>query len=245
MKNFNQPTIPTPDKIIAKKQVLTMKVEGAYENFLPQSFKEDPSAYFNECGKQVKSGDLKTYNEKGQILENPDSVKDFPVWTDLENNKLLTVCKRINLERGEVKKSQDPFYEYKILELLQELNLPAAKPIAKIMQNETGFIVMEKISGLRWNEVDTLKNAELGFSEDDFRNLKEQVVEEMGKLKEAFFQAGIIRQPVPEMGMSGWEMKDMIFDIDLKNKKLLKIVPTDWETTTINQEKVESYKRKM
>lgn len=243
--NLEKPIIPGPDQITTKKEIVKIEVNRAYENFLPQTFKEDPGAYFNEHGKQVKPGEITTYNEKGQILENPDSVKDFPAWTDSENNELVTVCKRINTERGETKKAQDPFYEYKILELLQELNLPAAKPIAKIEQNETCFIVMEKIPGLRWNEVNTLRNVELGFSEDDFKNLKIQVSEEMDRLKDIFSKAGIMRQPVAEMGLSSWEMKDMVFDINLKNKKLLKITPTDWEITTIDEEKVEAYKKRM
>jgi len=232
--NLEKPIIQSPDQIAARKEDIRINVERAYEKFLPQSFKEDPGAYFNEYGKQVKSGIEKTYNEKGQIIDNPDSVKDFPVWTDSENNKLVPVCKRVNLERGEIKKSKNPFYEYKILELLQELNLPAAKPIAKVKQNETFFIVMEKISGLRWNEVNTLKKDEFGFSEEDLKNLKVQINEEMERLKEIFSKAGIIRQPVTELGLSAWEMKDMVFDVDLKTKKLLKITPTDWEMTIVN-----------
>jgi len=228
---------------IKPEKIVELIIERGYEKFLPQNFKDDPTRYFEEFGQKVKPGEKITYNEKGDIMENPDSVKDFPVWRDLEGGELWTVCKKINQNRGEIKRATDPFYEYKILELLRELDLPAAKPIAKVKQNESCFMVMEKIPGIRWNERDILRSKALGFSEEDFKNLEAQAGELLAELKETFAQAGIIRQPVEELGMSGWELKDMVFIIDLENKKVLKIIPTDWEMTIINWDKVEIYKR--
>jgi len=105
-------------------------------------------------------------------------------------------------------------------------------------------MVTEKIPGIRWSERDLLRSKDLGFSEDDFKNLEVQANELLAELKEVFARAGIIRQPVMELGMSGWELKDMVFIIDLENKKVLKIIPTDWEMTAIDWNKVEIYKRK-
>jgi hypothetical protein len=243
---FKEPIAPATEETtkIRPEKMVELVVERGYEKFLPQNFKDDPTRYFEEFGQKVKPGEKITYNEKGDIMENPDSVKDFPVWQGLEGKELWTVCKKINKNRGETKKSHDPFYEYKVLELLQELSLPAAKPIAKVRQNESCFMVTEKIPGIRWSERDLLRSKDLGFSEDDFKNLEVQANELLAELKEVFARAGIIRQPVMELGMSGWELKDMVFIIDLENKKVLKIIPTDWEMTAIDWNKVEIYKRK-
>lgn len=44
----------------------------------------------------------------------------------------------------------------------------------------------------------------------------------MEQLKKKFEEAGIIRT---------WKLKDMVFDIDIENKTIRSIVPTDWERT--------------
>ena len=36
-----------------------------------------------------------------------------------------------------------------------------------------------------------------------------------------------------------WKHKDMIFQVDISNKKLLGVIPTDWERTKIDREALE------
>ena len=43
-------------------------------------------------------------------------------------------------------------------------------------------------------------------------------------MKSLFEQSGVVR---------GWKLKDMVFQIDVENKKVISVVPTDWERTKI------------
>lgn len=113
------------------------------------------------------------------------------------------------------KKSGNPFYEYKILELIQELGLPAAKPVVKVEKGDVHLIIMEKIFGVRWSQKETLHLKEHGYSNEDIETLKIQA-------EEQFEAAGIIRTR---------KLKDMVFNIDIENKTIRSIVPTDWERT--------------
>ena len=124
-------------------------------------------------------------------------------------------------------KSGDPFYEYKILKLVQELGLLAAKPVAKVEKGNVHLIIMERIFGVRWSEKDSLNLKERGYSNKDIENLKMQAESKMEQLKKKFEEAGIIR---------GWKLKDMVFDVDIENKIIRGIVPTDWERTKIEKQ---------
>lgn len=210
------------------KQDSQLEIESGYEDFIPQEFKENPIEYFERKGKNIKTGEIQ-FDETGKVREDPTAVKDFPVWKDNEGRDLYIVAKRVNIEKGELKNSNDPFYEYKILELIQELDLPAAKPIAKAEKNAIYLIVMEKISGVRWSEKETLYLKEQGYSNDDIETLKTQAEKQMEELRKKFEKAGINRT---------WKLKDMIFDIDIDNKTIRSIVPTDWERTKIDWGKV-------
>lgn len=230
--NFERPTIESRSKGEPKARV---EIESDYEQFIPDEFRDDPVGYFERKGKNVKKGEIK-YDETGRIREDPTAVKDLPTWRDREGNELNTVARRVNMKKGEIEKSGDPFYEYKIMELLQELRLPAARPVAKAEQGNGHLIVTERITGIRWSEKDALHLQESGYSDKDIENLKRQAEELMAELQRRFEEAGIMR---------GWKLKDMVFDIDVEGKKVRQITPTDWERTKIDQQKVQEYRKKL
>lgn len=230
--SFERSTIESKPEEEPKANV---EIKSGYKPFVPAEFRDDPIGYFEREGKNVKTGEIK-YDETGRVREDPTAVKDLPVWHGLEGNELNTVARRVNIEKGEIGKSGDPFYEYKVLELLRELRLPAAKPVAKVEQKNNRLIVMEKIIGIRWSEKDVLHLREVGYSDEDIKDLKSQAEEQMAELQSQFEKAGIIR---------GWKLKDMVFDVDVEGKRVRKITPTDWERTKIDQQKVEEYRRKL
>jgi len=230
--SIERPTIESRPEGEPKAKV---KVESGYEQFVPAEFRDDPIEYFEKEGKNVKSGEIK-YDETGKVCEDPTAVKDLPLWRDQEGKELATVARRVNIEKGKVGKSGDPFYEYKILELVRELGLPAANPVAKAESDGNHIIVTEKIPGVRWSEKDALHLRERGYSGEDIENLKRQAEEQMAELQRQFDEVGIMR---------GWKLKDMVFDIDVAGKKIRKITPTDWERTKVDREKVEEYRRRL
>jgi len=205
-----------------------IEVNPGFENFVPSEFRQNPLEYFEKEGQNIKSGEIKR-DETGRVREDPTAVKVLPTWIDESGQELQTIGKRINIEKGEVGESSDPFYEYRIMETVTSIGLPAPHPVAKI--------VMEKVQGLGWREKDALKLKEKGYSDEDIENLKRQAETMMVELQQRFEEAGIIR---------GWKLKDMIFDIDIENKKINKIVPVDWERTKIDAKKLEGqrYRRK-
>jgi len=214
---------PNPEIARELEKKVRIEVEPGFEAFIPQEFKNDPLEYFASQGKNIKTGDIKK-DEDGRVREDPTAVKDLPVWVDSEGNELSVVAKKVNVEKGQVAKSGDPFYEYEILKKINELNLPGARPVAKIEQDGQHLILMEKLAGVRWSERKSLKLEEKGYTAADMENLRRQAEAAMAELQQQFDQAGIIR---------GWKLKDMVFDIDFDNKKINKIIPTDWERTKI------------
>lgn len=108
------------------------------------------------------------------------------------------------------------------------MGLPAAKPIAKAEQSGTHIIVMERIPGLRWSEKGSLNLKEKGYSDEDIANLMNEAEQKMSELKARFDEAGVIR---------GWKLKDMVFEVDVENKTITSMVPTDWERTKIVENK--------
>ncbi len=201
----------------------TVEVESGFVEFVPQAFLNDPAGYFEREGKNIKTGEVK-YDEAGVVREDPTAVKDLPAWTNAEGKEIHTVGRRVNTIKGAVGESGDPFYEYKILEKLTVMGLPVAKPIAKAEQAGTHIIVMERIPGIRWSEKESLNLKENGYSDEDISTLMQQAEERMDELKVQFEQVGVVR---------GWKLKDMVFEIDVENKRITSIVPTDWERTKI------------
>lgn len=211
------------DTVQENTPTLKVEVESRFVDFVPQEFIDNPAEYFEREGKNIKTGEIK-YDEYGRIYEDPTAVKDFPIWKNAEGVEIKTVGRRVNIAKGAVGESGDPFYEYKILERLAQMGLPAAKPVAKAEQAGTHIIVMERIPGLRWSERGSLKLKEKGYSDEDITNLMTRAEEKMNELKAQFDAAGIIR---------GWKLKDMVFEVDVENLKITSMVPTDWERTRI------------
>jgi hypothetical protein len=219
MERFPNPQSNTPEKMPAPK----VEVEPEFVEFVPQEFLDDPAGYFEREGKNIKTGEIK-YDEAGVVREDPTAVKDLPVWRSARGAEIQTVGRRVNTTKGAIGESGDPFHEYKILERLAQMGLPAARPLAKAEQGGTHIIVMERIPGVRWPERDSLKLKENGYSEEDIMALMSDAEQKMNELKARFDAAGVIR---------GWKLKDMVFEVDVPNKKILSIVPTDWERTKI------------
>ncbi len=201
------------------------KVEAAFgfSDFVPQEFKDDPVEYFEREGKNIKTGEIK-YDDAGVVREDPTAVKDLPAWKNDDGKEVQTVGKRININKGEVGESGDPFHEYKILDRLNQMGLPSARPIAKAEKSGVHIIVMERIPGLRWSEKDSLNLKENGYSNEDIASLMAEAELRMNELKTQFDEAGIIRS---------WKLKDMVFEVDVENKKIASMVPTDWERTKV------------
>ena len=220
--NFKAELIEQNEQLEQKARV---EIEHGYENFIPQDFKLDPIGYFEKEGKNIKQGEAK-FDSLGIIREDPTAVKELPEWADLKGNKLKTIGKRINVEKGSVGESGDPFYEYKIMKMVNDLKFPVAKTIAKVQQGDIYMFVMEKIEGVGWYEKETL---DLKKNND----LKQKAEEIMSELKKQFDEAGIIRN---------WKLKDMIFNVDIEKKEIKNIVPTDWERTKIDNKKFNDYK---
>jgi hypothetical protein len=219
MENFPN----SHDNLQERVSVPKVEVKPEFAIFVPPEFLDDPIGYFEREGKNIKTGEVK-HDETGRIREDPTAVKDFPVWKSDEGAELHTVGKRVNTAKGAVGESGDPFHEYAILEKLFEMGLPAAKPVAKVEENGTHIIVMERIPGTRWSEKDSLGLDREGYSPEDIAALMAEAESEMNKLKARFDEAGVVRS---------WKLKDMVFQIDVRGKKIISIVPTDWERTRI------------
>jgi hypothetical protein len=228
--SFEKPTFE-PNKE-AEPQV-KIEVESGCEQFVPEDFKQNPLGYFESQGKNIKSGQIKR-DETGRVREDPTAVKELPIWSDSEGNQLNAIGKRVNIEKGKVGESGDPFYEYRIMETVRDAGLPTPRPIAKVEQSGAHLIVMEKVQGIGWYEKDALHLKEKGYTDEDIEALKRQAEEQMLALQARFEEAGIER---------GWKLKDMIFDIDIESKTIRGITPVDWERTKINKEKLEAYKK--
>jgi hypothetical protein len=200
-----------------------VEIESEFEDMVPDDFKRDPFLYFEMNGTNIKSGEVK-YDEAGVIREDPTAVKDLPVWEDISGNTVHPVGKKVNTQKAMIGESADPFYEYKIMEYVRSKGFPAARPIAKASRGNEHLIVMEKLAGVRWSEKDSLHLNEQGYTKEDIERLISEANAMMEQLQSKFEEAGIKR---------GWKLKDMVFDLDIENKKIRAITPTDWERTKI------------
>lgn len=230
--SFKNSTFKSRKKL---KPKIKIEIEMGYEAFVPEEFRQNPIGYFESKGKNIKEGEARR-DKTGRAREDPAAVKELPAWTDNSGNKLKIIGKMINIEKGEIGKSGDPFYEYKVIKIINEVGLPASKTVAKAQQGDTYLIIMEKVSGIGWYEKEALELKAKGYSEEDIKNLKKQAEEQTEELRKKFDKAGIKRS---------WKLKDMIFDIDIDNKRIRKIIPTDWERTKIDIEKLQAYKQKI
>lgn len=201
-----------------------IEIEAGFNDFIPREFIDDPVGYFEHTGKNIKTGEKKI-DETGRVREDPTAVKDLPVWKNNQGQEILTVGRRVNIIKGKVGESGDPFYEYEVLKKLARMKLHVARPVAKIEQAGIYIIITERIPGIRWSERNSLHLKEQGYSDSDIAVLIAEAEQKMSELRTEFEQAGVVRR---------WKLKDMVFQIDIKNKKIISIVPTDWERTKIN-----------
>ncbi len=200
-----------------------VEIESEFEDIAPADFKQDPFLYFEMHGVNIKSGEIK-YGEQGMLREDPTAVKDLPVWKDASGNIIHPVGKKVNTQKAFIGESADPFYEYKIMEYVQSKGLPVARLIAKASRAEEHLIVMERLAGVRWSEKDNLHLNEQGYTKEDIERLISEANTIMEQLRSKFEEAGIKRE---------WKLKDMVFDLDIENKKINSLIPTDWERTKL------------
>ena len=212
--------------------------EVGYESFVPEQFKADPFGYFDAHGVNIKPGESK-FAEDGKVREDVAAVKYLPVWENEAGEKLETVAKRINPEKGRVRKEGDPFYEYHILQLLTELGLPTIKPIAKIESDGRFMTITERAKGFSIFDLKKMipELKAKGYSNEDLQGLQAKALEKMDALRETFEQFGIYKDR-SEDHKDHWKIQDMIFDIDFDNKEILSVIPTDWEKTKLDKEKI-------
>lgn len=201
-----------------------------FSNFIPDSFKEDPFSYFEKEGRKIKEGDVK-FDESGEVKEDPTAVVDFPVWQDDSGNCLELVAKRVNIKKAQISREDDPFYEYRVMEIVRHLNLPCPTPILKVRKGSDCMIVMEKVKGFRLVGKD-LEELKSRINPDKIPKLKSKAEDMMADLKKRFEDAGIIR---------GFKLTDMILDFDFSdenNPTIKSMTPVDWERTKIDMDKL-------
>ncbi len=205
-----------------------INIENNFQDFIPEEFLANPLEYFEKYGRNIKSGEI-LYDSESKVKEDPTAVKDLPVWRNQKNQELHTVGKKVNLAKGKVGESGDPFYEYSIMEIAKEFGLPAPIPVAKVTHNNEHLIVMEKIEGIRWTNEGMKPIHNSNLTEADKQNLIAQAEARMSDLQQKYEAIGLHRN---------WKLKDMVFNIDIPNKKVIGVIPTDWERTKINTEKL-------
>lgn len=207
----------------------TTKIETApgYEGVLPEDFTADPFRYFETRGRNIKSGEVE-YGPDGEVSEDPTATKDLAL-RDTSGGEKHVVAKKVNTIKSQVGKSGDPFYEYSIMQLAREFGLPAPRPIAKISRGGEHLILMERVAGIRWTDAGMTPIHESDLTPADKQAMLAQAEDIVARIAEQYAAIGLSRN---------WKMKDMIFHVDIPNRKVLDVTPTDWERTKIDYEKL-------
>ncbi len=222
---------PSPEKQENKPK---LSIDFQYDDFLPEDFRDDPQEYIKKHGENIKSGEIK-YHEDGRVREDPTASKFLPEWQNNHGEIIQPVSKKVNLEKVRTRteatgeKSEDPLLEYKMMSLCQILDLPSAKPIGFIEQEDEMYALMERLKGYTWTKRDKEALGKLGLTMEDEELIQRQIEDQMSALKKKFEEFGIYRK---------WKHKDMIFDIDVENKTVTGIVPVDWEGSHLDRKKL-------
>jgi hypothetical protein len=142
----------------------------------------------------------------------------------------------VNRDKHQIAQSGDPFHEYNVMKIAREFDLPCPRPVAKVEQAGDYLIVMERIEGMRWDETlpGLLADGQRLTWVGGIDKLKEEAGPMMLKLQQDYEAVGLTRT---------WKLKDMIFDLDVENRKLNSVTPTDWERTCIDLDKVTHARR--
>ena len=77
----------------------------------------DPMGYFDQRGTLVRRGTAVTYNAAGRVDDDPNAVRDLPAWSNPRGEQLQVVGKRVNTTKSMVRRSANPFYEYRVMHL--------------------------------------------------------------------------------------------------------------------------------
>lgn len=204
-----------------------VEIEPGYEAFVPDLFRREPVEYFESLGLNVQVD-----AETGIGRKEHSSVKVLPVWTDTEGHELHTIAKKIKTTASCVGEPKYRFHEYDVMKIVNRAGLPAPKVIAKAEQAGQCLIVMERIHGVSWYDKKAFALKEKGYSDEEILQLYHQAEAVVDDLKRRFEEAGITRE---------WVMKDMIFDVDLEQKRIQGMIPTDWSNVAIDADKLEAY----
>ncbi len=211
-----------------------LHIDNQYADFLPEDFKNNPKEYIEKKGENIKSGSIK-YRDDGSVREDPTASKFLPKWQNNKGETIQPISKKVNLEKVRTKietggeKFEDPLLEYKMMSLCQMLNLPSAKPIGFVEQGDEFYTLMEKAKGYTWTKRDKEVLGKLGLASGDQETIQKQIEEQMNILKEKFERFGIYRK---------WKHKDMVFEIDIRKKKITNITPVDWEKSYLDIKKL-------
>lgn len=198
----------------------TLEVEASAAPFLPLDFVADPMRYFDQRGTRVRRGTVVTYNAAGRIDDDPNAVRDFPVWSNPRGEELRVVGKRVNTKKSMVRRSANPFYEYRVMHLVRELGFVTARPLATLAQRGSYFFVTERVEGFRW-----VQRRKAGLDKAECARIHAEAEALMAPLQAALADAGI-RRP--------WHVKDMIMKLDADTRSVRAIVPVDWEETRLD-----------
>lgn len=210
---------PKPEQV----EPIQLSIDLAFEDTVPAAFRADPFLYFQEEGRNIKQGDIQ-YKDDGTIREDPTAVKDLPHWKSSSGEIIGIVGKRVNVQKSQIAKTGYPFYEYRVMQYVRSLGLPAPTPIATASQGNNHLIVMERVPGFRVINDIGQQLKDLGYTDNDLHRLKQEAERLMHELEERFAQEGIERT---------WKLSDMVIDIDPLTKTIRSMTPTDWERTKI------------
>lgn len=194
-------------------------VDARYEQFVPEEFSQNPFQYFETHGVNVKSGEM-VRDESGRVREDPTAVKDME-WRSDKGEILAVVGKRVNSEKGQVRKTGNPLHEFNAMARAEAFGLPGARPIARAHQENGDLLVMERIQGMRLPELTQWMQS---LSPGVVSSIQNQVAARVEQMKPQFERAGIQRE---------WNMKDMVIDVDPHTYAVRSVIPTDWEKTKL------------
>lgn len=188
-------------------------IEDGFQADVPADFIIDPFAYFEKAGSDIQH--TETERDKSEAI-----VRDLPSW-----GATPVVGKKVNVEKSQVGKSGDPFYEVGVMKTVRERGFVTATPVAMASQEEEHLIVMTRIEGVRANreELEHLKE-ERSLTDVQITGLIRQADEWADRLQKQMAEVGIIRKLAP---------KDMIFQLDPAEPLIVGAVPIDWERTKI------------
>lgn len=228
---FSMESCPSPERQENKPK---LHIESQYDDFLPEDFRDNPQKYIKEHGENIKSGEIK-YHDNGSVREDTTASKFLPEWQNKQGEVIQSVSKKVNREKVRTstkatgEKFEDPLLEHKMMSLCQILDLPSAKPIGFVEQDNDLYTLMERVKGYTWTKRDKEALGQRGLTVEDQEPIQRQIEEQMSVLKEKLEAFGIYRK---------WKHKDMVFDLDIENKTITDIVPVDWEGSFLDREKL-------